>query len=190
MIDHAIQIALPVFRTAFPSCIVVFAFYNASNHAYFASDVLRTEKLNKGPGGAQSLMREGSDHYNGLPQTMQFAQRYQTLEHAGKPEGLMQILEERGLWDREHYVSCPTSDGQPGCGPEGRCCARKILAAERDFREQKGRLQEGIEARGYKVIPHPSPTASLRYTGANLSGILESTVTTVLNDYVKLFLKL
>ena len=131
-------------------------------------------------------MPEGSNHHNGLPQTMQFAQSYQTPEHASKPEGLMQILKERGLWDREHYVSCPTSDGRPGCGSEGRCCARKILAAE-------GRLQEEIEARGHKVIFYPSFTVSLirlSYTGANLSGILESTVTTVLNDYVKLFLKL
>ena len=42
-----------------------------------------------------------------------------------------------------------------GCRPEGRCCARKILAAERDFLEQKGRLQEEIKARGHKVILFP-----------------------------------
>ena len=56
MIDHAIQIAPPIFRTAFPGCIAVFAFDNASNHACFASDALRAEKLNKGPSGAQPLM--------------------------------------------------------------------------------------------------------------------------------------
>ena len=54
-----------------------------------------------------------------------------------------------------YYASCPTSHGRPGCRPEGQCCARKILAAERDFREQKGRLQEEIEARGHKVIFYP-----------------------------------
>ena len=54
-----------------------------------------------------------------------------------------------------------------GCKPEGRC-ARKILATEQDFREQKGRLQEEIEARGHKVIFHPKS----------------------LKDYVKLFLEL
>ena len=136
------------------------------------------------------MMREGSNHHNGLPQTMQFPQNYQILEHAGKPEGLRQLLEERGLWDREHYASCPTSDGQPGCGPEGRCYARRIRTAERDFR---GRLQEEIEARGRKVIFYPSFTVSLIrliHTGSKLSAILESTVTTVLKDYVKLFLKL
>ena len=74
-------------------------------HAYFASDALRAEKLNKGPGGAQPLMRDGSNHHNGLPQTMQFPQNYQILELAGKPEGLRQILEERGLWHRQRKLS-------------------------------------------------------------------------------------
>ena len=35
------------------------------------------------------------------------------------------------------------------------CCARKILAAEQDFHEQRGRLQEEIEACGHKVIFYP-----------------------------------
>ena len=48
------------------------------------------------------------------------------------------------------------SYGQSGCRPGGRCCARKILAAERDFREQQGRLQEEIEARGHhQAVPFP-----------------------------------
>ena len=41
------------------------------------------------------------------------------------------------------------------CRPEGRFCARKILAVEREFREQNGRLQEEIEARGHKVVFFP-----------------------------------
>ena len=113
MIDHAIQIALPIFQTAFPGCIAVFAFDNASNRACFASDVLRVEKLNKGPGRAQPLMREGLNHHKGLPQAMQFPQNYQILDLAGKPKGLKQILKEHGLWDRGYYASCPTSHGRP-----------------------------------------------------------------------------
>ena len=35
------------------------------------------------------------------------------------------------------------------------CWARKILAAERDNCEQKGRLQEEIKAPGHKVIFYP-----------------------------------
>ena len=80
---------------------------------------------------------------------------YRILELAGKPKGLKQILKDRGLWDREYYASCPTSDSRLGYRSEGRCCARKILAAEPDFCEQTGRLQEEIEARGHKVIFYP-----------------------------------
>ena len=36
---------------------------------------------------------------------------------------------------------------RPGCAPEGGCCSRRILFAERGFQDQKGRLQEEIEAK-------------------------------------------
>ena len=85
-IDHAIQIALPIFQTALPGCIAVFAFDSASNHSCFASEVLRIEKLNKGSGGAQPVMREGFIHSKGRPQTMQFPRNYRILELAGKPK--------------------------------------------------------------------------------------------------------
>ena len=100
-------------------------------------------------------MREGFIYSKGLPQTMQFPQNYRIRELANRPKALRQILKERGLWDREQYTSCPKSDGRPGCRPEGRRCAGEILAAGGDFREQKGRLQEEIEARGHKVIFFP-----------------------------------
>ena len=113
MIDHAIQIALAIFQTAFPGCIAVFAFDNASNHACFASDALRAEKLNKGPGGAQPLMREGFNHHKGLPQAMQFPQNYRILDLAGKPKGLKQILKERVLWDQRY---CTMQGAMAGLG--------------------------------------------------------------------------
>jgi hypothetical protein len=155
MVDHAIQVAIPIFEVAFPGCIAVFAFDNASNHACFAPDALRAEKLNKGPGGAQPIMRDGFIHQKDISQAMQFPENYHIRELAGKPKGLKQILKERGLWHREYYTTCPTTLGRPGCSPEGMCCARKILAKEQDFREQKGRLQEEIEARRHKVIFYP-----------------------------------
>ena len=132
------------------------AFGNASTHSCFASDALRVGKLNKGPGGAQPLMREGFN----------------------RRKGLKQILEECGLWDQEYCARYPTGHGRPGYRPEGQCCARKILATERGFCEQKGRLQEEIEARGHKVIFYLSSTASsirLSHTGAKLSGMVRDT---------------
>ena len=52
-------------------------------------------------------------------------------------------------------VTMQAVHGRPGCRPEGQCCAQKILAAEQDFREQRGWLQEEIEAHGHGVIFYP-----------------------------------
>jgi hypothetical protein len=153
--DHTIKIAIPIFREAFPGCIAVFAFDNASNHARFASDALRVDKLNEGPGGAQHSLREGFIHHKGLPLVMQFPSTYHNFLLAGKQKRMKQILVERGLGNQEYYGDCTTSNGHSGCSPEGCSCAGKILAAERDFQEQKGRLQEEVEARGFKVLLYP-----------------------------------
>ena len=155
MVSQTIKVALPIFRAAFPGFIGVWAFDNASNHCVFHENALRVDRLNKGPGGKQPIMREGFIHGKGRPQSMQYPDNYHRLELAGKPKGVKQILLERGEWDREYYLECPKTLGRPGCLPEGRCCGRAILAVERDFREQKGLLQEELESRGQKVIFYP-----------------------------------
>ena len=48
-------------------------------------------------------------------------------------------------------LECRTTHNRPGCDSEGGCCAR-ILEAERDFKDQKGRLQEEVEALGHRVL--------------------------------------
>jgi len=96
MVNHAIQVALPNFRAAFPRFIGVWAFDNASNHCCFHEQPLRVEKLNKGPRGKQPIMREGFMHGKGRPQTMQFPVNYYRRELAGKPKGAKPILLERG----------------------------------------------------------------------------------------------
>ena len=84
---------------------------------------------------------------------MQFPPDYYDPSLAGKPKGIRQILKERGLWPAEGLrLDCRPSDGQAGCRPEGGCCARKVLAMEQDFREQKGQLTEELESRGQVVL--------------------------------------
>lgn len=102
-------------------------------------------------------MREGFIHSKGRPQAMQYPDNYYRRDLAGKPKGVKQILLERGEWDREYYLECPRTLGQPGCSLNGRCCGKALLAAERarDFQEQKGLLQEELESQGQKVIFYP-----------------------------------
>src|SRR6266516_7294827 len=154
MIRQVLDVALPVFRVAFPDFVGVWIFDNSSNHGCFAPNALRVEKLNLGPGGKQPHLRDGFIHGQQASQSMQFPPDYDKPDLAGKPKGMKQILKERGLWPAEGLrLDCRPSDGQStSCRPEGGCCARKVLAAQRDFREQKGQLREELEARGQVVL--------------------------------------
>jgi len=84
----------------------------------------------------------------------------------GKLKGLRIILEERGLWPhgRKLLTQCSipgkspgTSKPNPVCryAKNSSCCARALLASQPDFQEQKGELQETIEAAGHLVIFYP-----------------------------------
>lgn len=154
MIRQVLDVALPVFRAAFPDFVGVWIFDNSSNHGCFAPDALRVEKLNLGPGGKQPHLRDGFIHGQQASQSMQFPPDYDNPDLAGKPKGIKQILKERGLWPAEGLrLDCRPSDGQStSCRPEGGCCARNVLAAQRDFCEQKGQLREELEARGQVVL--------------------------------------
>ena len=109
--------------------------------------------MNLNPGGKQGILREGFMHGKGLPQSMPFPRNYHNIELAGKLKGIKRVLKERGLWpERGLVIECPTSYNRPGCNPEGGCCARQVLEVERDFQDQKGHLQEEVEALGYSVL--------------------------------------
>jgi len=163
MVHHTMQIALPIFRVAFPGCQALFAFDNASNHSCFASDALLASKMNCGSGGAQPLMRDEFIHSKQRAQSMVYPDNYPNYELRGKAKGLEQVLKERGLWTKRRpdgfpfLLECPTSTNRSGCDPSivGGCCGRVVLAQERDFQEQKGHLQEELEASGQRVIFYP-----------------------------------
>ena len=165
MVEHAIRIALPIFHYAFPNCQALFAFDNASNHCSFSEDALVAKRMNLNPGGQQPIMRDGFDYKHGLPQAMVFSNTHHIPELRGKPKGLEAILRERRLWPVNGYRSdglkfllqCPSSHGRPGCIPEleGGCCARTLMASQQDFQQQKGRLEEELQAASQFVIFYP-----------------------------------
>ena len=78
--------------------------------------------------------------------------------------------------------------------PNGNCCARKILAApQRDSKEQKGRLQEEVEALGHKALFHPKLRCELDPIGPHwcqASGVQGNTTIARahLKGYVRQFL--
>lgn len=171
MVDHAVKVAARIFSYAFPGCQGLFAFDNASNHCSFAADALVASKMNLNPGGSQPLMRQGYIHSRQHSQSMVFPDDPDIPSGLrGKAKGLEQVLRERGLW-RKHRsdgflfrLQCPTTHGRPGCTEiEGGCCARSVIAAERDFKEQKGRLEEELNALGHEVIFYPKFHCELNF---------------------------
>ena len=56
-------------------------------------------------------------------------------------------------------------DCRPKCLPGGRsdCCARRCLQQQRDFQQQKGALQESIEACGHLVLFYPKFHCKLNF---------------------------
>jgi len=167
MVDHTRRI-IPILKYAFPGCEGLFAFDNASNHSAFAPDALVASKMNLGPGGKQPLMREGWDYNRNLPQSMVFGENDY---RCGKAKGIQQVLKERGLWrercsdGRKFLLSCPKTHDRPGCNPtlEGGCCATTLLQSQRDFQQQKGHLQEEVEASGHRVIFYPKFHCELNF---------------------------
>ena len=93
-------------------------------------------------------------HGKGLSQPMLFPPEYHNHELAGKPKGIGRALKERRLWPepRGLVLECPTTHNRPGRDAGGGCCARRVLGAERDFQNQRGRLQEEVEALGHRVL--------------------------------------
>ena len=101
---------------------------------------------------------------------MVFSDTHRISELRGKPRGLEAVLWERILWPVSDYRSdgtkfllqCPTSHGWLGCKPdlEGGCCASMLTASQQDFQEQKGRLEQELQAAGQLVISIRSFTAN------------------------------
>ena len=163
MVEHTMRAAIPIFKHAFPNCEGLFAFDNASNHSAFAANALVAAKMNLMPGGKQPLLRDGWDHGRDLPQPMVFSQDHPDATLRGKAKGIRQVLYERGLWqDRrpdgsKFLLVCPKTHDRPGCDPalNGECCATALLQSQRDFQDQRGWLQEEVEAAGHSVIFYP-----------------------------------
>ena len=103
---------------------------------------------------------------------MSFPPNYHNLELAGKPKGIKRVLKVRGLWpERGLVLECPTTHNRPGCDSGGGCCARRVPEAESDFQDQKGRLQEDVEALGHHVLFYPSSIVSSILSSAQTTGV-------------------
>ena len=145
LVEQVLKLAIPVFESAFPGCQALFLFDNATSHSVYSSDVLRACMMNLLPGGGQAVLRPGRNSMTRAIQPMVMVD--------GTPKGLQMVLQERGLWRHKLRVQCRKPDGKKNklCLNGGTCCARALIAQEPDFKAQKSRLEEEVEAKGHLV---------------------------------------
>ena len=158
LVEQVISLAIPIFESAFPQCQALFLFDNATSHAAYASDALLARSMNLRPGGQQSIMRNG---FNSLTSSVQ-----SMVQQNGKAKGLRMVLEERGLWRRGLRIQCrkPGTDKfLKTCLEGGQCCARALIAGQKDFQAQRCRLQEEVEEKGHLVLFYPKFHCELNF---------------------------
>ena len=163
LINHVLNIAIPIFEATFPNAQALFLFDHATSHTADAPDALRSSHMNMDPRGKQPHLRDGWYYLpNGVTlysQKMSFDQDDFTIlaKWRGLPKGCKRILQERGLWPeggmRHDCKSKKSKKDRSHIGNS--CCARRLLSVQPDFLEQKSRLQEEIEKRGHLCLFFP-----------------------------------
>lgn len=109
-------------------------------------------------------MRDGTLP-DGTPQPLYFPPGH---AKAGLFKGMRCILEERGIpagqlklkAQCDKSFSCRNASRPAGSAP---CCCRKALYDQPDFRNQKSRLEELAEKRGYRVLFYPKFHCELNF---------------------------
>jgi len=134
---------IPLFEQLHPGAIGLFTFDQSSNHCAMAEDSLQASKMNLNPGGKVPKMKNGWYIKDGE----RIIQQMQNEE--GIPKGIRAILAERGLW--------PTNGIRLDCNGQcsDNCCARRIMANQPDFLEQKSQISEKITNAGHFVDYYP-----------------------------------
>lgn len=127
--------AIAIFKLLHPNCEGLWLFDNSQNHQAMAEDGLRVTHLNLGDGGKNApKLRAGWFMQVGL----RVVQPMQNAE--GVQLGVKSILQGRGLW--------------PAAGLK-LADARKLLAEQPDFKEQRGRLVECMIGAGQHILMFP-----------------------------------
>ena len=132
------------FESMHPGCKGLFCFDQSSNHAAMPEDALVASRMNLNPGGKDvPIMRNGWFMRDGVKvvQTM--------VNEQAEPKGIKAVLVERGLWDRLRLECDHCPEGSDSC------CARKIMASQPDFLEQRSLLADILEKRGHIVEFYP-----------------------------------
>lgn len=167
--------AMDICEVDYPGFRVVFVLDNATTHTKRADDALSARKMSKnpthppnpifgvdrnvigpdgkpvyGPNGKilKEKVRMGDAKLpDGRPQSLYFPEGH---PKAGLFKGMVQILEERGYTGVAGLLAeCPKFQCPPGAT---RCCCRRMLYEEPDFRNVESLVETHCRARGFEVV--------------------------------------
>lgn len=151
---------IPAFEEAHgPGYQALFMVDNSQGHSAYSKDALLPSRMNLNPGGKQARMRIGWFVQNGqkVIQPMIFS-----ADHSGfpdQPKGMKQVLQERNIWTDGLKAKCRNK-----CQAEStNCCAKRLLEAQPDFKEQRSLVQEVIEGAGHLCIFLPKFHCELNF---------------------------
>jgi hypothetical protein len=126
--------------------------------------------MNLGPGGGQRKtplprMRNTFFGPDNTPQSMVFPRDHP--KYPGEPKGIMQVLNERGLFNPALRLDCDNCQKKlsddPGRHLRTDCCHRRVIATQPDFLAQRPAIQEVIENAGHLCDFYPKFHCELNY---------------------------
>ena len=150
--------AMAIFKEKHPNDQMLIIFDNATTHQARAQDALSVLKMPCWPKlwvtKKQTCKMRNGLFRDGTSQAFYYPNNHPT--YPGYFKGMAKILEERGYDVRNLKAQCGQSFGHcKDISPTSQCCCRRILYNEPDFTEQKGSLQELIEAEGHLCDFYP-----------------------------------
>lgn len=165
-----IETAIKIFEFIHPGAIAVFVFDCSAAHEGFGPDALNVNKMNVGPGGAQPKLRnttiplsnpaprEGEPDTRGQEQSMVYPDDHPDPKKAGKPKGMLAVLEERHpLWER----ILEKNKGKPLVGICGTCrLSQKKKDALAKIAEAEESGNEGLGKDLYDLAETPAPESA------------------------------
>ena len=167
--------AINIFEKGHPNAQMLIIFDNATTHHSRGPDALSAIdmplKAKKWETKKQTIrMRDAL--FEGRPQPLYYPDDHQTWP--GWFKGMKLILQERGIQlDKNTRAQC-NKKAFGRCknkSLESKCCYWRVMYNQKDFRKQKGALQELVEARGHicDFYPkfHPELNFIEQYWGAS-----------------------
>ncbi|THU88018.1 hypothetical protein K435DRAFT_680604 [Dendrothele bispora CBS 962.96] len=170
-------VAMDILDADYPDKKHVFTYDNATIHTARPANALSARYMQvkpnkdflckvKGSGGESDTfvkMKDGT-FKDGTPQKLYYRQNHK--KYPGHFKGMRVLIKERRK--KGHNLPDPSKLKAQCKGfrcPKGRtdCCCRRVLYCEPDFVNQKSRLEEHCEARGYEVIFFPKYHCELNF---------------------------